>query len=90
MFKHLRLIPLLTLLSLLPAICAAQGLGIDQGIKRSPLNFTRDNYVSPEEYAETLGLPGETQAEQNQESTEQESKTDPNGPWMICKITAYE
>ena len=81
MFKHLRTIPLFTLAVLLPLCAFTQGLSLDNGIKRSQINFTRDNYVSPEEYEQSLGQ----QPEQEDNSS---TDTDQEGPWMICKIEA--
>ncbi len=89
MFKHLRFLTFFALLAALPAGASAQGLGIDPTIKRSPFNFTKDNYVSPEEYnEETSPAYEETPFGALQENSGMTSQTDPDGPWMICKIAA--
>lgn len=81
MFKYLRYIPVFIFIFMPAVFCAAQGLSLDEGVKRSQFNFTRENYVSPEEYQESLG-------EQIDEEDSSDGKTDPNGPWMICQIAA--
>lgn len=81
MFKYLRYIPVFIFIFMPAVFCAAQGLSLDEGVKRSQFNFTRENYVSPEEYQESLG-------EQIDEENSSDGKTDPNGPWMICQIAA--
>lgn len=70
----------------MPLSAFSQGLSLDQGIKRSQINFTRDNYVSPEEYADSLGI--EENTDQQETSEEDSAATDQNGPWMICDIKA--
>lgn len=82
MFKHLKIFHFFIFTALSPLCCFAQGLSLDGTIQKSQINFTRDNYVSPEEYEQSLGNASDTQ------NTTQEQTTDPNGPWMICKIEA--
>ena len=61
MFKHLKIFLSFTLVVILPFCVFAQGLSLDGGIQKSQLNFTRDNYVSPEEYEQSLGNTSGTQ-----------------------------